>query len=176
MRYERELDALTAEIHRLGNRFADVVNRGDDDSSAAEACRAQIAAVATQRDMLRNLGGPALDAADAEIREAAVALDVVYEHSVDSVTLSLWLATALGGASLAALTATMFLAHPVWPVLLVCGVVLLGVASWRVQDFIRLARVYFLAENTYFAAQKRRREIIARIEEGMSASAESGRA
>lgn len=175
MRYEKELDALTAEINRLGDHFADVVNRGDD-SSAAEACRAQIAAVATRRDMLRNLGGPALDAADAEIREAAAALDVAYERSVDSVTLSLSLATALGGASLATLAATVFLAHPVWPVLLVCAVMLLGVAGWRVHDFIRLARVYFHVENTHKAAQKRRREIIARIEEGMSASAESGRA
>ncbi|SEP53690.1 MULTISPECIES: hypothetical protein [Amycolatopsis] len=175
MRYEKELDALTAEIHRLGDHFADVVNHGDDDTSAAEACRAQIAAVAARRDMLRNLGGPALDAADAEIREAATICDRVYKRSVDSVTLSLWLATALGGASLAALAATVFLAHPVWPVLLVCAVVLLGVAGWRIHDFIRLARVYFQAENASEAAQKRRSEIIARIEEGMTAAAESGR-
>jgi len=174
MRYEKELDALTADIARLGDHFADAVNRGGGDSFAAQACRSQIAAVAARREMLRNLGGADRDAADAEIREADTIRDVAYERSVDSVTLSLWLAATLAGASLAALVATVFLAHPIWPVLLLCAVFLLGVASWRVRDFIRLARAYNLTENAYKAAQTRRREIIARIEEGMSASADSG--
>jgi hypothetical protein len=175
MRYGKELEALTADIARLGDQVADIVSRAAGDNFGAEACLSQIAAVAARRDMLRKLGGPALDAADAEIRAAATVRERAYERSAESVTLSLWLAVALGGASLAAIAVTVLLVYPVWPVVLLCAVVLLGVATWRVNDFVRLACTYFRAENVCKAAQTRRREIIARIEEGMSASAGSDR-
>ena len=168
MRHGKEVDASTSQTTRLIAIHHQTAKEKEDRESTVDVHMSEIPAADRRSDWLQEMGGPALDAADTEIHEAATAMDHAYERCILGVTVSLRLAFASIGAWGLGFAPAVVWPEAVWPVV-VLSIILaatIGMASWRIRRLIQLGRECCRVDRAHTAALTRRRDIVDRITEG----------